>query len=98
TAELRRRLEGELRPPTQPGGTMTTRTATPSVHVPERLHAITPYLTVDGARAAMAWYQEVFDASIEGEPIIMDDGRVGHSELRIADSTVRMAVRVPEMD
>jgi uncharacterized glyoxalase superfamily protein PhnB len=96
TTELRRRLEHELRPPTTPGGTMTTTTTTP--HIPQRLHAITPYLAVDDARAAMAWYQEVFDATLEGEPIVMDDGRIGHCELRIGDSLFMMADEFPEID
>ena len=94
TAELRRRLEHELRPPTPPGGTMTTTT----LHIPQRLHAITPYLAVDDARAAMAWYQEVFEATLESEPIVMDDGRIGHCELRIGDSLFMMADEFPEID
>jgi uncharacterized glyoxalase superfamily protein PhnB len=77
---------------------MTTTTTTSSVHVPERLHAITPYLAVEDARAAMAWYEEVFDATVEGDPVIMDDGRVGHSELRIGDSLFMMADEFPEID
>ena len=96
TAELRRRLEHELRPPTPPGGDMTTTTISP--HIPQRLHALTPYLAVDDARAAMRWYQEVFEATLENEPIVMDDGRIGHCELRIGDSLFMMADEFPEID
>jgi uncharacterized glyoxalase superfamily protein PhnB len=77
---------------------MSTTTSSATSHIPQRLHAITPYLAVDDARAAMAWYQEVFDATVEGEPIIMDDGRVGHVELRIGDSLFMMADEFPEID
>jgi uncharacterized glyoxalase superfamily protein PhnB len=76
----------------------TATTATPAGHIPERLHAITPYLAVENARAAMEWYQEVFDATVQAEPIIMDDGRVGHVELRIGDSLIMMADEFPEID
>ena len=75
---------------------MTTTTATP--HIPQRLHALTPYLAVDDARAAMAWYQEVFDATVETAPIVMDDDRIGHVELRIGDSVFMMADEFPEID
>jgi len=92
TAELRRRLEHELRPPTPPGGDMTTTFSTTTPHIPQRLNALTPYLAVDDARAAMRWYQEVFEATLENEPIAMDDGRIGHCELRIGDSRARPAV------
>jgi uncharacterized glyoxalase superfamily protein PhnB len=98
TAGLRERLERELRPPTPPGGTVPTTTTSATPHIPQRLHAITPYLAVDDARAAMAWYREVFEATIEAEPIIMDDGRVGHVELRIGDSLFMMADEFPEID
>ena len=77
---------------------MTTTTAATAPHIPQRLHAVTPYLAVDDARAAMDWYQEVFDATVEAEPIVMDDGRVGHVELRIGDSVFMMADEFPEID
>jgi uncharacterized glyoxalase superfamily protein PhnB len=77
---------------------MSATTDTPAAHIPERLHAVTPYLAVDDARAAMAWYRDVFGATVEADPIIMDDGRVGHVELRIGDSLFMMADEFPEID
>ena len=67
-------------------------------YVPERLHTITPYLAVSDARAAIAWYQDVFAAQIESEPIIMDDQRVGHVELRVGDSVFMMSDEFAEID
>jgi uncharacterized glyoxalase superfamily protein PhnB len=65
-------------------------------YTPARLHALTPYLSCRDAAAAIAWYQDVFDAQMVGEPIIMDDGRVGHCELRIGDSVFMLAGEFPE--
>lgn len=65
-------------------------------YTPARLHALTPYLSCLHAAEAIAWYQEVFDAQMLGEPIIMDDGRVGHCELRVGDSVFMLAGEFPE--
>jgi len=46
---------------------------------------ITPYITVGDARAAIDWYRNAFGARVSFEPIVMDDGRVGHVELTIGD-------------
>jgi uncharacterized glyoxalase superfamily protein PhnB len=60
-------------------------------YTPARLHSLTPYLSCKDAAGAIAWYQEVFDARLLGDPIIMDDGRVGHCELRVGDSVFMLA-------
>jgi uncharacterized glyoxalase superfamily protein PhnB len=65
-------------------------------YTPARLHSLTPYLSCKNAAEAIAWYQEVFDARVLGEPIIMDDGRVGHCELRVGDSVFMLAGEFPE--
>lgn len=41
---------------------------------------LTPYVCVDDARRAIDWYVEVMGAEIVFEPIVMDDGKVGHVE------------------
>lgn len=46
---------------------------------------ITPYLTVKDARAAIDWYRNAFGARVSFEPIVMDDGRIGHVELTIGN-------------
>ena len=65
--------------------------------MPAGFTPLTPYLAVRDARAAMRFYEEVFGAVVEGEPIMMDDGRVGHSELRIGDAVLFMADEFPEI-
>ena len=59
--------------------------------------SITPYLCVADARRAIDWYGAVLAARVTYEPIIMDDGRVGHVELTIGDAVVMMAEPFPEL-
>jgi PhnB protein len=42
-----------------------------------------PYICVSDARAAMKWYADVLGAEVTVEPIVMDDGRIGHVQLAI---------------
>ena len=44
---------------------------------------LTPYLCVSDARAALEWYVAVLGAEVTYEPVLMDDGRVGHCELAV---------------
>ena len=44
---------------------------------------LTPYLCVADARRALEWYADVLGAEITYEPIVMDDGRIGHVELAV---------------
>jgi uncharacterized glyoxalase superfamily protein PhnB len=92
-AELRRRLTDALglTPPDQGAPMLEVREYTPA-----RLHTLTPYLSCRRADEAIAWYQDVFGAQLLGEPIVMDDGRVGHCELRVGDSVFMLADEFPE--
>lgn len=56
-----------------------------------------PYLTVRHGREAIDWYSAVFGAEVVGKPIIMDDGRVGHAELRFPTGMIYLAEEFPEM-
>ncbi|WFR72000.1 VOC family protein [Prescottella defluvii] len=56
-----------------------------------------PYLTVRGAREALEWYRKAFGAELVGEPIVMEDGRIGHAELRLQTGMVYLAEEFPEM-
>jgi len=102
-AELRRRLEASGGPPPAPGAARSATTPTRGgpvptpTYVPERLAAVTPYLMVSDARAAVAYYEEVFGARVVYDPIVMDDGRVGHVEIEISGSVLMMADEFPEM-
>lgn len=44
---------------------------------------LTPYLCVADARAAIGWYADVLGAEVVLDPIVMDDGRIGHVELAV---------------
>lgn len=53
--------------------------------------ALTPYLVVSDARAALDWYTEVFAARRRGEPHVNADGTVGHMEVDIGDAVLMFA-------
>jgi len=50
--------------------------------------AVTPYLVVSDARAALDWYVEVFEAHQRGELYVDPDGTVGHAEVGIGDAVL----------
>lgn len=52
---------------------------------------LTPYLCVADARAAIEWYVAALGAEVTYEPIVMDDGRVGHCELAIGEARWMMS-------
>jgi uncharacterized glyoxalase superfamily protein PhnB len=88
-AELRSRLERALLAPQ--GATMTTTVETPA-------QTLGCYLAVNDARTALDFYELAFGARRRGEPIMMDDGRIGHAELTIGDSVLMLADEFPEID
>ncbi|MCU1358146.1 MAG: hypothetical protein JWM89_3564 [Acidimicrobiales bacterium] len=107
--ELRARLEAALGPNTPaPAARHTTTEATmsttdasntdvPTTDHPSATSALTPYLAVDGAAAAIDWYRDVFGA-IETLRFAGDDGRIGHAELAIGTARVMLADEYPEID
>ncbi len=62
-----------------------------------RRPAAIPYLAVQGAREAIAWYERVFGARVLGDPIVMPDGRIGHSELEIGNGVIYLSEAHPEL-
>ena len=62
------------------------------------MSALTPYICVSDSRAAIDWYGEVFQATVNGKPYVMDDGRVGHVELTIGNALLMMADPFPEVN
>lgn len=59
--------------------------------------ALTPYLAVADARAAVDWYVDILGAREVGEPIVMPDGRIGHAELQIAGARLFLSDEHPEI-
>ncbi|MGQ0716367.1 MAG: VOC family protein [Pseudonocardiales bacterium] len=88
-AELRSRLERALIAPE--GAPMTT-----TVEAPQ--HTLGCYLAVNDARSALDFYELAFGARRRSEPIVMEDGRIGHAELAIGDSVLMLADEFPEID
>lgn len=86
-------LRDNLRRAILNGADMTT-TEAPST---AELRSLTPYLAVSDARAALDFYVEVFGAVRRGDPIIMEDGRIGHAELAIGDAVLMLAEEYPEI-
>jgi uncharacterized glyoxalase superfamily protein PhnB len=58
---------------------------------------IRPYICTKDARAAMDWYVDAMGAKVTYEPIVMDDGRIGHVELSFGGATVMMSDAYPEI-
>ncbi|GAA1727865.1 VOC family protein [Brachybacterium phenoliresistens] len=52
---------------------------------------ITPYICVPDSRAAVRWYCDVLGAQVSVDPIVMDDGRVGHVELSVGGARLMMS-------
>ncbi|GAB2467059.1 VOC family protein [Jatrophihabitans fulvus] len=61
------------------------------------LGAAVPYLAVADARAALDWYVDVFGAELDGEPIVMPDGTIGHAQLIIGGGKVYLADASPDL-
>ncbi|BBY28277.1 VOC family protein [Mycolicibacterium sediminis] len=101
-ARLRARLESALSLPNRTGdvdmsGTDTALaelTGSATATVPRA--AMLPYLTVADARAAIDWYVDALGATRIGDPITMDDGRIGHAELALSGGVFYLADEFPE--
>ncbi|KFZ83408.1 glyoxalase [Amycolatopsis sp. MJM2582] len=86
-------LRDNLRRAVLNGAEMTETLTTTDAEV----RSLTPYLVVTDARAALDFYVEVFGARRRSDPIVMEDGRVGHAELAIGDSVLMFAEEFPEL-
>ena len=58
--------------------------------IPEGQHTITPYLGIKDAGKAIDFYKAAFGA-VEMFRLESPDGRVGHAELKIGDSSIMLA-------
>jgi uncharacterized glyoxalase superfamily protein PhnB len=61
-------------------------------------HTLTPYIAVRDGRRALGWYVDVFGARMRRDPVVMPDGRIGHSEIVIGDSVLMLSEEFPELD
>ena len=63
--------------------------------MPEGYHAVTPYLAVDDASAAIDFYTRALGAT-ERMRMPMPDGKIAHAELEIGDSLIMLSDPMPQ--
>lgn len=97
-AQLRARLESALSLPANTQGVTMSGTAAavaelnePATRTGIPRPAALPYLTVADARAAIDWYRDALGAELIDDPIVMDDGRIGHAELAMSGGVLYLA-------
>ena len=64
--------------------------------IPDGYPRVTPYLTVDGAEAAIEFYGKVLGAS-ERMRMPSPGGKIGHAELQLGESIIMLSDEHPEM-
>ncbi|MGZ5391066.1 MAG: VOC family protein [Mycobacterium sp.] len=104
-ARLRSRLESALNLPNRTEGVDMSGTDTAIAELAEPTTAVSsvprsaalPYLSVANARGAIDWYVDALGAVVIGEPIVMDDGRIGHAELALGGGMFYLADEYPEI-
>jgi PhnB protein len=63
--------------------------------IPEGFTAVTPYLTVKGAAAAIDFYKKAFGAE-ETYRLNAPDGKIAHAEIRINGAVIMLHDETPE--
>ena len=64
--------------------------------IPEGYQAVTPYLVVQGASAAIDYYKKVFGAT-ERMRMPAPGGMIGHAEIQVGGSVIMLADEFPQM-
>ncbi|HEY4134277.1 MAG TPA: VOC family protein [Alphaproteobacteria bacterium] len=64
--------------------------------IPQGARSVTPYLIVDDAEGALAFYQKAFGATEKMR--FEHQGKIGHAEIVIGDSSIMLADEYPDMD
>jgi PhnB protein len=63
--------------------------------IPAGYRTATPYLIVKNGGAALAYYQDTFNAKVLMQ-IAITNGKIGHAEIEIGDSRLMLADEFPE--
>jgi PhnB protein len=63
--------------------------------IPDGYHTATPYLIIRDAARALDFYKKAFNAE-ELFRMPMPDGKIGHAEIRIGNSTLMLADEAPD--
>jgi PhnB protein len=66
-------------------------------YIPKGYKTVTPYLAVDGAAAAIAFYKKAFGAK-EVIRMLGPKGTIGHAEISIDDCRIMLADEFPDMN
>jgi PhnB protein len=69
---------------------MTQQQTAARPYAPAGHHTITPYVIVDDARRAIAFYERAFGA-VQTSLNVDEQGKVRHAEVRVGDSPVMLA-------
>lgn len=75
---------------------LTLDSETPTAPVRRAINLV-PYLAVSGARDAIGWYEDALGARTVGDPYVMEDGSIGHAELKIGDTTLMLSEEHPSI-
>ena len=65
--------------------------------IPDGYQSVTPYLILNDAASAIAFYQKVFGAR-ERMRMNGPDGKIGHAEIEIGSSVIMLADEAPHLD
>ncbi|HET9093436.1 MAG TPA: VOC family protein [Acidimicrobiales bacterium] len=96
-AALRASYDVELSRPRAVGRVEVAPVPSPARVVADRAaSAVTAYLAVGDARAAIAWYGAAFGSRLAAEPIVMEDGHIGHAVLDIGGGRIYVSDESPE--
>jgi PhnB protein len=68
----------------------------PVKSIPDGYHTVTPYLIIRGATEAIDFYKNAFGAT-ELFRMPTPEGKIGHAEIKIGDSSIMLADEYPEM-
>ena len=69
---------------------MTQPQTAARAHAPAGHHTVTPYVIVDDARRAIAFYERAFGA-VQTSLTVDEHDKVRHAEIRIGDSPIMLA-------
>ena len=64
--------------------------------IPSAYPRVTPYLSIDGAEQAIAFYCDILGAT-EKVRMAAPDGKIGHAELEIGGSVIMLADTFPDL-
>ncbi len=65
--------------------------------IPKGFHSITPYIFVDGAAEAIAFYKKAFKAKLLFK-MQQPNGKISYAELSIGDSKIMLGDECPDMN